>query len=288
MATGFGVGLDSLGSGTRPEDIQRITSAEYIWAGIINRCNVTKTSGMKYHIDGGAAVISIGEFAKVKVPIFAQDIITEPAPVTGSRTDIVYVHQNLPSVEGNNAVVLGVAQTLPPNSLELARFTMPAGATSTQQAVSIGNPIYTRPVGGQFGELHKSIDSDGSVHTPSQLITRGNGRFNLWTDSDVEIKLSSCISAVNMAADHYGSVIYKIYVDGNLLRSWERRFDRVWESKEFSQIVQLDAGTHDVYYTAQTRWYPSGMTGEWQVRHGGAEKWTGDDFRVFHRGVATL
>ncbi|MEX3609772.1 hypothetical protein VVR12_01830 [Rothia sp. LK2588] len=291
MATGFGIAPDQQGNGTTPEDIQAITSGEYIWGGILTGCEVKTTSEMKYQIVTGAAVIRLDDFHKVKVPVYGQTIPTTPAPVTGSRTDIVYVKQNTPAVDGNNQVVLGVGQSLPANALELARFTVPAGATSTRQATAIGNPIYTRPVGAQFGVLHSAVDTDGSEHAPGQVLTRGAGDFNLWTDSDVELKLSSCVSATDVGsvtADEYGSVIYKIYVDDMLQYSWERRYDRVWESKEFSRLVTLNAGRHTVKYTVETRWYPSGSSGKWKVRYGTPNKFSGDDFRVVHRGVATL
>lgn len=290
MATGFGIGPDQNGNGTTTEDIQRITSAEYIWPGIINRCGVTPTTEMKYKIEGGAAVIKIGATAKVKVPVYEQTIPTAAAPATGTRTDIVYVKQNFPASDGDNQVVVGVGTTLPANALELDRFTVHAGDTSTNQATRIGNPIFARPVGGQFGVLHASVDTDGSTHSPGQTLTRGAGTFTLWTDSDVELKLSSCISndGIGNVADEYGSVMYQLYVDDILQYSWERRFDRVWESKEFSRLVTLAKGTHTVKYTVATRWYPSGMSGKWKVRYGGSEKFSGDDFRVIHRGVATL
>lgn len=289
MTTGFGVGPDANGNGTTTDDIQRITSAEYIWPGIINRGNVTGTTSMKYRLDGGAAIIQVGPEAKVKVPLFAQDIPTEPAPATGSRTDIVYVKQNFPATDGNNLVVVGVAQTLPSNALELQRFNVPAGATSTNQCTPTGNKIYTRPVGAQFGVLFSAVDTDGTEHAPGQTITRGAGSFNLWTDSDVELKLSSCISSTDVngqVKDEVGSVMYQIYIDDILQYSWERRFDKFWESKEFSRLVTLPQGRHTVKYTAATRYYDGSNSGKWKVRYGSAFKFSGDDFRVIHRGVA--
>lgn len=291
MTTGFGVALDAQGNGTTPEDIQAITSAEYIWAGILTGCDVSTTAEMKYSIKPGAVVIRLDDFHKIKVPVYAQTIPTTPAPVTGSREDIIYVKQNFPSTDnGSNQVVVGVAQSLPANSVEIGRYKVPAGATSTKQATSIGNRIFTRPVGSQFGVLFSAVDTDGTTHAPTETITRGAGSFALWTDSDVELKLSSCISNDDLATvpDEYGSVLYQIYVDDVLQYSWERRFDRFWESKEFSRLITLPQGRHTVKYTAKTQYKPANMSGKWKVRFGGTQKFSGDDFRVIHRGVATL
>lgn len=292
MAVGFGVGPDQNGNGTTPEDIQAITSAEYIWAGILTGCDVKGTSGMSYQITAGGVIIQMDAFHKIKVPVLAQTVPTAAAPATGSRTDIIYVKQNFPGTDGNNAVVVGVGTSVPANAVEIGRMVIPAGATSTKQGTPTGNRIFTRPVGSQFGVLFSAVDTDSTEHAPGQVLTRGAGAFTLWTDSDVELKLSSCISASDSAQgtqlDEYGSVFYKIYVDDVLQYTWERRFDRVWESKEFSRLVTLNQGRHTVKYTAETRWNPPGQSGKWKVRYGGVNKFSGDDFRVIHRGVATL
>lgn len=291
MSTGFGVDRDQNGNGTSAEDIQAINSAEYIWAGILTGCDVQPQSNMSYKITAGAVVIAIDAFHKVKAPVLAQTIPTTAAPATGSRTDIIYVKQRFPATDGDNSVVVGVGTSLPSNSVEIGRRIVPAGATSTNQTTVTGNRIFTRPVGGSFGVLFSAVDTDGSEHAPGELLTRGSGSFALWTDSDVELKLSSCISATDIGsvtADEYGSVLYKIYVDDVLQYSWERRFDRFWESKEFSRMVTLDQGRHTVKYTVQTQFKPDTQSGKWKVRYGGPNKFSGDDFRVIHRGVATL
>lgn len=288
MATGWGVGPDKNGNGTTPEDIQRITSAEYIWAGILNRCTVTGTTGMSYKVEGGAAVIQVGPVAKVKVPVFEQTIPTTAAPTVGSRTDIVYVKQNFPATDGDNAVVVGVGQTLPANALELDRFTVPAGVTSTNQCQRVGNPIFARPVGGQFGVLYSYTDTDKTVRGPGYVGKKGAGSFYLWTDSDLDITLTSTIAnaAVN---DNHGSVFYKIFVDDKLVRTIERKYERVWESKDFVTPITLDKGRHTVHYEVSTWYTPEGQDGRWRVLHReGAELFAGDIFTVNHRGVATL
>lgn len=287
MATGFGIGPDSNGNGTTPDDIQRITSAEYIWPGIINRCGVTGTTGMAYKVEGGAAIIQVGPTAKIKVPVFEQTIPTQPAPTVGARTDIIYVKQNMPASDGNNAVVVGVAQTLPVNALELERFTVPAGASSTNQAQKVGNPIFARPVGGQFGVLYTHTDADRTIRGPGYVGKKGAGSFNLWTDSDLDIVLTSTVANAS-GNDNHGSVFYRIFVDNRLVRSIERKYERVWESKDFTTPITLDKGRHTIHYEVSTRYTPSGQDGRWRVIHNeGSDIFAGDIFTVVHRGVAT-
>ena len=288
MATGFGIGPDQNGNNTMPEDIQAIWSAMYIRDGILTGCDVKPTSEMKYKIIPGGAMIKLDDFHKIPVPVLAQTIPTSPAPATGSRTDIIFVKQNFPTSDSNNLVYVGVGTSLPSNAVEIGRYIVPAGATSTAQCTPTGNRVFTRPVGGQFGVLFSAVDTDTTVHKPGEQLVRGAGSFGLWTDSDVELKLSSCVSSELDTKDEYGSVIYRLYVDDVLQYSWERRFDRFYESKEFSRIVTLAEGRHTVKYTVEHRFSPSGMSGNWRVRYGGPDKFSGDDFRVIHRGVATI
>lgn len=292
MATGFGVGNDAQGNGTTPDDIQTITAAEYANPGIIAGCEVTGTSSMSYNVKEGAVLIQLSVGRMIRVPVQAQTIPTNAAPATGSRTDIIYVKQNFPATDGNNAVVVGVGTTLPANSIEIARYTVNAGITTTTQAVRIGNTRYARPIGSTLGALGGTVDTDGTVHA-GELLTRGSVSFYLPTDRSVEFSLQSCISADTAAGNNKprvpgGSVMYKIYVDGVLQRSFERGYSTVWDVQHFEFGMPLNVGAHTAHYTVERRWVEQGSTGKWRVRHGGAEKFPGDIFSITDRGVAVI
>lgn len=292
MATGFGVGNDANGNGTTPDDIQTITAAEYANPGILAGCEVTGTSAMSYSVKAGAVVISISAGRYVKAPVIPATIPTEPAPATGSRTDVVYVKQNFPATDGSNAVVVGVGRTAPANSIEIARYTVNAGITATTQAVRIGNTRYARPIGSTLGYLGGAVDTDGTVHA-GELLTRGSVSFYLPTDRSVEFSLQSCVSTDTSAANNGprvpgGSVMYKVYVDGVLQRSFERGYSTLWDVQHFEFGMPLNVGAHTASYTVERRWVEQGATGKWRVRHGGAEKSPGDIFQITDRGVAVI
>lgn len=292
MPTGFGVSNDANGTGTTPDDIQTITAAEYANPGILAGCEVTGTSAMSYSVKAGAVVISISAGRYVKAPVAPQTIPTEAAPATGSRTDVVYVKQNFPATDGNNAVVVGVGRTAPANSIEIARYTVNAGITATTQAVRIGNTKYARPIGSTLGSLGGTVDTDGTVHA-GELLTRGSVSFYVPTDRSVEFSFQSCVST-DLAATNNGpripggSVMYKIYVDGVLQRSFERGYSTLWDVQHFEFGMLLNVGAHTAHYTVERRWFEQGATGKWRVRHGGAEKFPGDIFSVTDRGVAVV
>lgn len=292
MATGFGVGLDAQGNGTTPDDIQTITAAEYANPGIIAGCEVTGTNNMSYNIKEGAVLIQLSAGRMIRVPVQAQNIPTAAAPATGSRADIIYVKQNFPATDGSNAVSVGVSTTLPANSVDIGRRIIPAGITATTRATITGNTRYARPIGSTLGSLGGAVDVDGTVHAEG-VFTRGSVSFYLPTDRSVEFSLQSCVSTDGSAANNGpripgGSVIYKIYVDGVLQRSFERGYSTVWDVQHFEFGMPLNVGPHTAHYTVERRWTEQGSTGKWRVRHGGVDKFPGDIFTITDRGVAVV
>lgn len=290
MATSFGIGPDQNGNGTTPTDIQVITGAEYVNAGILAGCLVTTTTAMSYQISAGAVIIQLSPGKMVKAPVDAQTIPTNPAPATGSRTDIIYVKQNFPSTDsGSNAVVVGVGTSVPANAIEIGRVVIPAGAANTKAGTPSGNTIYARPVGGMLGLMGSARDTDTSKHT-SEVLTRGAISFYVPTDRYMEVSLVSCVSASEDPATGYvrnegGSVFYKVFMDGQLIWSFERSYNQYFEPKHFESGFQVNVGAHNFYYTVERRHVPSGASGEWKVRYGGSDKFPGDFFTITDRGV---
>lgn len=287
MAVGFGIGPDQNGNGTSPENIQVITAAEYANPGILAGCEVTTGTDMRRKIAAGAVIIALDKNHYVKCSVDEQYTAPAVAPATGSRTDIVYVKQNLPGVDGNNAVIVGVGSSVPANAVEIARDSVPAGATSSNQFTRTGNTVYARPIGGMLGLLGDAVDMDTTEHT-SELLTRGSVSVFVPTDRYCELSLASCISTSDTNGnvfDETGSVVYKFYQDNVLIASWERPYTRFWDIKQYVRGVQMQAGRHTFHYTVQRRFVPSGSSGKWKVRYGYTEKFPGDYFAITDRGV---
>lgn len=295
MATGFGVGNDAQGNGTTPDDIQTITAAEYASAGIIKGCSVSTTSAMSYNIEEGAVIIRLSAFRMIRVPVQAQTIPTAAAPATGSRNDIVYVKQNFPATDGNNAVVVGVGTTLPANSVEIGRRTIPAGITSTAQSVAAGNRIYAQLTGASRNLLATHRDTDTSVHKPGEVITRGATSFVLPTDRLVEFRMTGVIAAENWNTrttsapfGQWGTVKIKLYVDDTVQGTWEHYFDTFNKAAAISHLIEITPGVHTVRYTIETAYTPPNMSGNWRVVSGTAENYPGLRFHILDRGVAVV
>lgn len=288
--TGFGV-PNSTAGGTTPVDLQRIIAAEYANAGIIDGCDVTGTTGWGYKVTGGAVIMDTGTDLAIKVPVEPQTVPCSPAPATGSRTDTIYVRQMFP-VSGNpdNSCFVGVTSGVAPaNSYILSKRIVRAGMTSTSTTTEEWNRKFARPVGGTLGRQHMHIEKNGTPRTTGTF-TRGAGSFYLPTDRDLEIRLNSCVSASDTAGhsvDGAGSVLYQVYMDNVLQVTWERAYARAWENKVFSHIVAAGEGSHTIHYTVKHSTWTAQGAGRWAVRYGGANKFSGDDFRVYDRGVIT-
>lgn len=291
MATAFGLDVDQAGNGTTPDDIQRILGAQWRTAGIVSGCAVTGMSEAAYNVFAGAVVMDWGKDQKIMVPVVATKVPTTANPGTTARTDRVYVQQRTVSADGDNLAVVKVTQgSLPARSILLAEYKVPAGATDTKGAVDQANRIFTRPVGGQYGQVAKSIDMDTTTHA-GELIKRG--QVNLWfgamwagvapTDRDLMVHFNSCISAAGETQGE-GSVIYKFYLNGTLAYAVERVWNKYWNSEHFAFPIVIQKDFNTMYYTVQRR---SG-TGTWAVRYGGSEKFPGDQMWVIDNGVANL
>ncbi|WP_178945897.1 hypothetical protein [Kocuria sp. TGY1127_2] len=293
MATGFGLDIDQNGNGTAPDDIQRIIGANWRVAGILSGCAVETTSTMQYHVFAGAVVMNWGMDQKVLVPVEETRIPVDPNPGTTSRRDKIYVQQRTTEADGDNlAVVASTPGALPARSILLADYEVPANSTSTSGAIDRANRVYTRSVGGQYGQVAKFIDTDSSVHG-KELIKRGQQQLwfgAMWngvapTDRDLMIHFNSCISAgPNQGADPEGSVIYKFYLNDALVYSVERVFNKYWESKHYAFPVVIEQANNTIHYTVQ---WSSGAS-SWAVRYGGANKAPGDQMVVVDNGVANL
>lgn len=301
MATGLGLEPDQAGNGTTPDDLQRIIGASYRVEGIMSGCAVAQMSKMSYKVFAGAVVMNWGTDQKIAVPVPATEVPTDPNPGTKTRRDKVYVQQRTVSADGDNLVVVKVTQgALPPRSVLLADYEVPAGATSTTGAVDRANRVYTRPVGGQFGQIAKFVDKDSSEHTTG-VFKRGQQQLFFgatWagvapTDRDVIVFFNSCVSAsdnprTQMTLDESGSVIYKFYLNGTLVYSFERPYDKYWSVYSVSFPLVLQQFVNDMYYTVERRYVPSGSSGKWKVRYGGKDQFPGDQMWVVDNGVANL
>src|SRR4029453_13484136 len=179
MASGFGVDASADGtSGTSSSDIRKIFGGLYS-PGIISGCTITTSaSTMQFTIAAGVVAIRPATGETILAPLAQQTITTSSAPATGTRTDILYVQQRYPSIEGDANLVFGVSTVLPARAVAIKKFIISAGQTNTNAAVATGGVDYSIPYGASLGQLWKYQDTTNAAY-PNALTAKGNGTIYL-------------------------------------------------------------------------------------------------------------
>lgn len=287
MATAFGIANDPQGNGTTPDDLQAIIAAQYPEAGILSGCEVTGTSGMQYKISAGAVVAHLAPNRAVFVPVTAQTINTQPAPNTGIRQDYIYVKQNTLAVDGNINATVGVGPSVPAGAVMLSQRPIPAGLQATTAAPEAGNPVYSRPVGGSLGILHRNYHEDPVVRDKGSF-RRGAGTFYVPTDRNIDIRISSTVANgqpgkwESASTSDQGVVRYDVYLDDQLIFCREREFNNVFDTRDVARVWTVKPGLHRIHYVVSHIW---GYR-YWRVRGGTERRYAGDQFTIVDMGVA--
>src|SRR5215217_2900790 len=149
MAVGFGVDKNASNIGTTSSDIRKINGGLYT-PGIISGCTVSVV-GSNYVVTSGVMAVKITTDEIVLAPVPAKTI---PIPTIGTRTDIVYAKQRMPSTDGGlNDVLVDVdtTGTLPSRSVLLKKYSVSSGNTPTIN----GSVDYSILYGANLGVLHK-------------------------------------------------------------------------------------------------------------------------------------
>lgn len=288
MTTGFGMAPDSNGNGTTPDDLQAVIAAQYPEAGIISGCEVKGTAAMIYQVASGAVCIHLAPGRAVLVPVPAQQITTQPAPTTGSRTEYIYCQQLTEPVNGSVASKVAIGATVPANAVMLSKREVQANIKATTATQEAGNVVFSRPVGGSLGVLHHHETTRDTPHNLGEF-RRGAGTFFVPTDRTVDIRLTSTVTTATSETNvtpvvANGSVFYDIYVDDRLVLRRERAFNNIWESKDFSTIQTLQKGQHRIHYVVRHTTYGHPW---WVVRgENGGFPFPGDSLTVTDIGVA--
>ena len=254
MTSGFGVDRSANGlSGTSSQDIRRINGALYT-PGIISGIETTTSaSAMTYSISEGVVAIPTGVGEIVLAPVSQTTVATPAAPTTGSRTDIIYVKQRFPSIvaEGDAEVVVGVSTNgvLPANSLEIRRYTIPAGITKTNSAILTGELNFSLPYGGGQGVLHRWQNTYSGLLSTS-LIREGHGKFTLTTDRLVTFRVKAVLNAAgasgfdNSKYCEWGFLFS--HSGGDFVLHTTPGLHQAWATYQFESQVPMGAGTHTV------------------------------------------
>lgn len=214
MSTGFGIDptidpdTGNIVSGTDSRDIRRVTSALYT-PGVISGGIVTTNPDMTYSISEGVACVKMAQGENVLIPIPQTTLATDPGG-TSSRTDYIYAKQNDPATDGTSSVdvYVSTSSTIPAGSVQLDKYRIPAGASSTNAGNRAGKVDYSIPYGTSGHSLWwHTIKHNGPM---TEIADQVSGTFYLPTDRAVEFSALSTLDVVGQAASLY----FRLSIDG--------------------------------------------------------------------------
>lgn len=295
MATGFGIkevqDTDGVWVGTTAQDIQRIIASQYQNAGILTGAKVLLRADWKVAWTAGAVVMDLGSDLAALVPVYESSLALAPPPATGTRTDTIYVEQlNTPS--SNLARVAITSGAAPANSVVLDKLTVPAGATKTTQCTSVWDRRYARASQSTQGRISSAVDSRNTIRTTGPYKACSQ-RFYVDTDRNVTLKLSVTArrckpngDAIYPYHESIGSVFYKVFIDNELVRTFEVMITGLSSTTQLETMHQVAMGAHTVHIESMAGSKGTQTDLGWQIMWGGTAKYPGDALTVVDSGVA--
>lgn len=293
MATGWGVDATKnasgeVTSGTSSQDVRRIIDGMYN-QGVMQGCSIsTSTSDMSYTLNEGVVVNWIGGREAVLMPVYTTKVTVSPNTGTAPRNDFVYVKQNLPSIDGNSNIVVGVTNTEPSASdrrLVIRKFVVPAGATKTSSAVPTGSMNYSTPYG-QSGRLlvNKTDTYNGLLR--NRTLNDMGGNFSLSTDRIVRVDMTVTFDLEGSFTGH-DRLVNEIFVDGVARAKFSTGLitTGAYETKSWTWYTQLYRGDHNITLK-RFSWYKqvNNKPSEIYLRYN-ANQWPGQTLVVTDAGV---
>ncbi|MGN0056480.1 MAG: hypothetical protein ACI360_08605 [Atopobiaceae bacterium] len=251
-------------TGTSPADMRAIIAALMPTTGIVTGLTVSRESNsLCYWVDSGVAVCSKGAgYGKVLAAWSGGSTPAVSANTAGNpRVDAIWIDAHDPDQgDKDNLVTLGVtegtaavsptAPAIPTYATLLGHMTLPAGATSTAQAVR--NDVGQRavPVSGSMGVLLNAVNTETKVGGSVGWKEVASGFVSLPTKRLVRIDVTTCMKGKvpNVGTDTDGSCHVRVLVDGSYDKGmgYERQLRSSVTADSQYMVTTLDAGQHSV------------------------------------------
>lgn len=294
MATGWGVDATKnasgvVTSGTSAKDIRSVVDGMYN-QGILKGCVVSRSSSdMSYNISSGIICNSFGGTESVLMPVYATKVKVAANTGSSSRIDYVYVKQNIPTVEGNSNIVVGVTNTEPASSdrrFVIRKMVVPAGATKTSSASFSGSINYSTPYG-QSGRLLVNARDTYNGQIKNRSLNDLGGSFSLTTDRLLRVDMTVTVD-LETGFQGYDRLSNLIYVDGVKRASFSTGSIDMgsYTTHSWSWYVQVARGEHNITVKRES-WYQKqyNKSSEIYFRYT-ANGWPGQTLVVADVGVA--
>lgn len=247
MAHPFGApaidGPDGSVISTTTTEVQQWLGSQYQNAGIIPSIHVkpvaTTSSGWSYNVPATTlfAWTDVAKRLGVIISIPATNVPVSPASATASRVDAIWV-------TNEGVLKVGTPGQKLSTDVEIDRFTLPAGATSTASAVRSSDRIFAIPTGGSLGRLAYWRDAGGDVRNGSDTTPMFVMNKDIYLPTDRLVRIDMTTTVKGAAASDKGA--FRLGVEGGFGSRWGIfRFDgAAYQSTTLSYLVEMQAGAH--------------------------------------------
>lgn len=278
---------------TTPQDMQLIIDAQYQNAGILTGAYIGLRSDLKVDVYDGAVVMKWNNRGSILVPVYRQTITLDPPPATGDVTVSFYVEQ-ADTATSKAASVVMTTGAVPAGRVVLDKILVPAGTTKTSSCTRVWDRQYAMHSQSTQGVLSRTPDFGGDVRVKGKTYKKCQQKFVTETDRWVNLKLSVTAgrtnargeSSIGTIAASMASLRYEIYLDDQLVRTFEVGIDRRWQTVQLETLERVKAGSHTAHIVSQWEYDGDTTTNTcWVVRGDMSRKYNGDALTVHDAGV---
>lgn len=258
----LGTPQNSKGEGLDAPTHRQIIKALYPNTGVITGLTVKGQNTLTYHIDPGVGVASRGGADGNRIYYYSggDTSAISPADAANPRIDTIWIKPQDPTTDNDLIdVTIGVTQGTPatnptkPNPpaacTALAYMRLPAGASTTSQAVLVDSQDYAIPYGsgGQLlGENVNTLDQIGDS-TSRKWYYENPVTFTVPTDRTVELEYECTFT--NDSGEWIAWGVGAFQLDGKDLphsgTEWVGDHG-IWATHQVKYVVTVTKGTHTV------------------------------------------
>lgn len=293
----FGVRQTANGIGTTDTDIRHMLAQKWLNKGIVGGLQVSGGSTMAYNVSAGMAICSRGAsdgFTEAYWSGGATPTV-EANSSSNPRIDVVWITaHDMSQGDTDNLVTIGVtkgtaaaspsAPTIPTYATEVARMLLPGGSTTTKNATVNASRPFSIPYGASLGILADIRDKTSEVVSVENPSWKTRASATVVLSSDRMLEVSYARTATTHDFSKVGSIVVDIVIDGVSLATSEIAFSGAWETKEFREIIKVDAGTHTI--VVRDGWHEGAAIDFIASKSGYATANVGMRVLVVDRGVA--
>lgn len=293
----FGVRQTADGIGTTDADIRHMLAKKWLDKGVVGGLQVSGGSTMAYNVSAGMAICSRGAsdgFTEAYWSGGATPTVEANAS-SNPRIDVVWITaHDMSQGDTDNLVTVGVtrgtaaaspsAPTIPTYATEVARMLLPGGSATTRNATVNASGPFAIPYGASLGILADIVDKTSEVVSAENSSWKTRASATVALSSDRMLEVSYARTATTHDFGETGSIVVDIVVDGVSLAMSEIAFSGAWETKEFREIIKVDAGTHTI--AVRDGWHEGAAVDFIASKPGYATANVGMRVLVVDRGVA--